>query len=313
MRTTRTDQTFNLKENQSLQQIVYGTIANIANGFLIDVRSRGLSHNTLRDYSNEIKALLSWTDQQGVVMLEELTADNIRKYLLSLQSRRNAGGQFAAYRVIRTFTFWWEKETDGEYHSPIRKVKPPKVNQQPLPGVKLDEIHVLLKACTGSNQSRDRAIILFLADTGVRATELCEICYRDVDLMSGRVTIRKGKGGKRRVVYFGQKTRIELRKYLNQRTRKDADAPLFATQDEQHLAYSGLRQIIRRRAEQAGIPEPGLHDFRRFFALTMLQKGADLISLSRLMGHSGLSVLQRYLAQVEDDLQQVHIKASPLE
>jgi len=308
MRTAKTDQTF----SKIVNQIVAGSIANIANGFLIDAQSRGLSPNTLRDYSNEITALLKWADQQGVVMLDALTADVIRKYLLSLQERRNPGGQFAGYRVIRTFTYWWERETDGDYRSPIRKVKPPKVNQQPLPGVKMDAIQSMLDACKGENQNRDRAIILFLADTGVRASEFCDLTMDDIDLMTGAVIIRKGKGGKHRVVYIGQRSRRELRKYLKLRKRMEPDAPLFATREEGKLTYSGLRQIIRRRAIQAGIDEPGLHDFRRFFALSMLRNGADLISLSRLMGHSGIAVLQRYLAQVEDDLQQVHLRASPM-
>ncbi|NMB67823.1 MAG: tyrosine-type recombinase/integrase [Chloroflexi bacterium] len=308
MRTTKIDQTF----SNIVNQIVAGSIANIANGFLIDAQSRGLSPHTLRDYSNEIKALLKWTDAQGITMLDELTADNIRKYLLSLQERRNPGGQFAGYRVIRTFTYWWERETDGDYRSPIRKVKPPKVNPQPLPGVKIDAIQELLEACRGDNQTRDRSIILFLADTGVRASELCDLTMADVDLMTGAAIVRNGKGGKHRVVYIGQRSRRELRKYLKLRTRMEPDAALFATQEEGKLTYSGLRQIIRRRAAQAGIVEPGLHDFRRFFALSMLRNGADLISLSRLMGHSGITVLQRYLAQVEDDLQQVHLKAGPM-
>jgi len=306
---TRTDQTFSTIVNQ----IVSGTIANIANGFLIDARSRGLSQNTIRDYTNEITALLKWAECQGVNTLEELTADVIRKYLLSLQERRNPGGQFASYRVIRTFTYWWERETDDEYRSPIRKVKAPKVNQQPLPGVRVDVIQTLLAVCAGDNQIRDRSIILFLADTGVRASELCDLTLADIDLMTGAAIIRNGKGGKHRPVYFGAKTRKELRKYLKLRTRINPNAPLFGTQDEGKLTYSGLRQIIRRRSDAAGIREPGLHDFRRFFALTMLRNGSDLISLSRLMGHSGITVLQRYLAEVEDDLQRVHFRAGPLD
>jgi site-specific recombinase XerD len=108
------------------------------------------------------------------------------------------------------------------------------------------------------------------------------------------------------VVYFGQKTRRELRKYLGQRKQAGAEDALFARDDGGPLLYSGLRQIVRRRAAMAGLPEPGLHDFRRLFALNMLRNGADLISLARLMGHSGITVLQRYLYQVDADLQAVH-------
>lgn len=309
MTTTMRDLTF----SPVLYQVVEGSIARTANGFLVDARSRGLSHHTLRDYSNELTALLKWLDLQGVVMLDELKADTIRKYLLSLQSHRNPGGQFAAFRVIRTCLFWWERETDDDYHAPIRKVKPPKVNHQPLPGISEVDILALIDSCRGANKGRDQAILLFLYDTGVRASELVNINLADIDLTTGSIIIRNGKGGKRRVVYCGQKTRRDLKKYLHSRTRLDDLSPLFTTFEEQRLTYAGLRQIIRRRSKDANLPTPGLHDFRRAFAVNMLRNGCDLISLSRLMGHSSLTVLKRYIAQTDEDLMVAHHKASPVE
>lgn len=296
-----------------LHQILAGTVANVANGFLVDAKSRGLSPNTIRGYTNELNALLTWLERQGVVALDELTADVLRKYLLSLQERRNAGGQFAGYRVIRSLTYWWERETDGEYRSPIRKVKPPKVNAQPLPGINQNALKSILEACQGPNGQRDKTIILFLADTGIRASELCDLRLSDVNLMTGSTFIEHGKGDKRRTVYFGQRARRELRKYLSLRKEaRPADA-VFVTDEETPLTFWGLRQIIRRRANTAGIAEPGLHDFRRYFALNMLRNGVDLVTLARLMGHCGISILQRYLAQVDTDLQVAHAKFSPVD
>jgi integrase/recombinase XerD len=77
--------------------------------------------------------------------------------------------------------------------------------------------------------------------------------------------------------------------------------------------YGGLRQIIRRRAEKAGIDPPPLHAFRRAFALASLRGGMDVYSLQRLMGHADLSVLRRYLAQTEADLQAAHERAGPVD
>lgn len=295
-----------------LNQVLAGTVAQVSNEFLIDCEMRRLSPNTLRSYRNELSAMQVWLDLQGVVSMDELSADVLRKYLLHLSERRNPGGQFAAYRVIRTLTFWWEKETDSKYLSQIRKVKPPKVSNQPLPGVSRDVVLELVESCAGKNTDRDRAILDFLADTGVRANELCNILVGDINLAAGSAEIRHGKGGKRRTVYFSQSTRKQLRKYLMSRPDLDVGDSLFVNEDGEPLKYGGLRQIVRRRAKDAGLPEPGLHDFRRFFALSMLRNGADLVSLSRLMGHSGITVLQRYLAQVDGDLQMVHRKASPV-
>lgn len=92
-----------------------------------------------------------------------------------------------------------------------------------------------------------------------------------------------------------------------------ADAPLWATANGQRLTYWGLRQVIRRRAKAAGVPVPGLHSFRRAFAILSLRGGVDLVSLQRLMGHSDLSVIKRYLAQTEGDLKAAHAKGGPVD
>ena len=89
--------------------------------------------------------------------------------------------------------------------------------------------------------------------------------------------------------------------------------PLWVSVQGNRLTYWGLRQVIRRRAEKAGVPAPSLHSFRRAFALLCLRNGADVYSLQKLMGHSDLSVLRRYLKQTEDDLRATHEKHGPVD
>ncbi|HET8685343.1 MAG TPA: tyrosine-type recombinase/integrase, partial [Methanosarcina sp.] len=79
------------------------------------------------------------------------------------------------------------------------------------------------------------------------------------------------------------------------------------------LTYGGLRGIITRRSKQVGISTPSLHSFRRAFAINMLRAGVDLVTLARLMGHTSLTVLQRYLKQIPDDLRIAHAKGSPVD
>ena len=79
------------------------------------------------------------------------------------------------------------------------------------------------------------------------------------------------------------------------------------------MSKSGLVTIMRRRAEAAGVRMPGLHSFRRAFAVAMLRSGADLLSISRLLGHSQLAVTQRYLRLELEDLQAAHRKHGPVD
>lgn len=84
-------------------------------------------------------------------------------------------------------------------------------------------------------------------------------------------------------------------------------------QDLLWVTKDATRQILRRRAEHRGLPAPGLHSLRRAFALTCLRNGVDLISLQRLLSHPDLSVLRRYLAQTEADLQEAHRQGGPVD
>jgi site-specific recombinase XerD len=77
------------------------------------------------------------------------------------------------------------------------------------------------------------------------------------------------------------------------------------------LQYEVLRDVVRRRAKQAGVNTLTLHSFGRGFAITMLRNGADLVSLSRMMGHGSLPVLTRHLKQTKEDLGDGHAQLSP--
>jgi integrase/recombinase XerD len=71
--------------------------------------------------------------------------------------------------------------------------------------------------------------------------------------------------------------------------------------------------IMRRRAAKAGVRTPSIHAFRKFFALSCLNSGMDVFSLQKLMGHSDLSVLNRYLKQTDADIRKAFEKVSPVD
>jgi integrase/recombinase XerD len=86
--------------------------------------------------------------------------------------------------------------------------------------------------------------------------------------------------------------------------------PRFGTE---RLSYDGLREILNRRAREANVDKPTLHDFRRAFALSMLRNRTDIYTLAKLMGHEGISVLQRYLKQTNLDTEETHRRAGPVD
>ncbi len=151
-----------------------------------------------------------------------------------------------------------------------------------------------------------------LLATCLRAQELCDINLEDADLNTGSITIRYGKGGKTRTAFIGKKTRKAVRAYL--RHREDQEPALFLCRDGERMTYDALRLMLQQRAILAHLPgRPTLHAFRRAFALNMLRNGADVFALQKLLGHSDLQIMRRYLAQNTQDTQLAHVRGSPVD
>jgi integrase/recombinase XerD len=285
--------------------------------FLNDRKSRNRSSHTIRFYRNYLNAFEKYSNSQAVSRMQDIDPNFLRTYILLLNQEHNPGGVHGAYRSLRAFFLWVEKEESmpDNWKNPIRKVDAPFVPEKIIEPVSLEDVQVLLLTCKEKNffDTRDKSLIFLLLDTGARAQEICDINLEDVDLNSGQVTIRCGKGGKPRYVFIDKITRKAIRIYL--RLREDHNSPaLFVSKTDERLTYDGLRQLLQRRSKKAGLTkEPTLHDFRRQFALSMLNNGADIFSLQRLMGHADISMLRRYLAQTTKDISASHAKCSPVE
>ncbi len=301
--------------DQTFSEIISGHIhiRNVVDLFLVDRQSRRFSPNTVRYYRVELDLFLRFLDSCQVNLLEEISTTVLRQYMLHQEQRRNPGGCRVSYRAVKTFLRWAWDEFELPGRNPITRISCPKVPDNPLPGIDLDDVKRLLDACQGTNRLRDKSVLMTLLDTGVRAFELIAFNLGDFDFIAGALTVRSGKGGKQRMVFLGQTSRRALRKYLRSRTNLTGRSPLFLTDDGRRLAYDGLRQILRRLADRAGIREPGAHDFRRAFALNYLRNGGDIFTLQRLMGHADITVLRRYLAQTDGDSRTGHERFGPVD
>lgn len=289
-----------------------------AEAFLIERKARGCAKGTLSFYQQKLKPFLEYCESQVIQNVLQITPNLIRQYLLYLEeTNHNPGGIHAGFRAIRAFLFWYEDEVEPEsWSNPIQKVKAPRVPVEPLEPVEFETVSQLLETCQSNTFTdvRDKAILLFLLDTGVRAGEFLSINIEDVNQARGDILIRHSKGKKPRYVYIGKHSKRAIRKYL--KFRKDDNPALWVTHpryDSFRLTYDGLRSVIVRRAKKAGVETPSLHDFRRAFALSMLRSGTDIFTLAKLMGHKGISVLQRYLHQTHQDTEEAHRRASPVE
>ena len=295
-----------------VQPIFQGAFAQDLEAFLIDRRARGLAPRTVEWYAEQLKPFLLWLEEQGITEVLAITPEHLRRYLIALGDEHNPGGVAGRFRAIRAFLNWWGMEyAPDDWHNPIRRVRPPRVPVEPLDPVDLEDLCAMLATCEPKtfHGDRDRAILMFLLDSGVRRAEFLALNVGDVNLKTGAVVIRHAKNNKTRVTFIGAKTRKAVHRYLQHRGPLRDSAPLWVTQEGERLTPWGLRGLIRRRALLANVPEPSIHSFRRGFALAALRSGIDLLTVARLLGHSSLAVVSRYIKQIEADLAEAHARA----
>lgn len=165
--------------------------------FMLDRKSRGLSQGTIEFYRKKLKHLIEFCNQRMILDIMNLNASEIRTFFLFLKNKgHNQGGIYAHFKVLRSFLYWYEEENEfGEWSNPIRKVKVKSPNEPPLEPADINAIKAILKTCERNYTGiRDRAIILMLLDTGMRASELVSIDHENINPITGVIQIINGKG-----------------------------------------------------------------------------------------------------------------------
>lgn len=258
---------------------------------------------TIQFYSFTAGAFLSWCEAQGLTSPEDVSARYVRHYLAQLAEARKADRTIHAHaRAIKTLTRFWHVE---KYIPELIKFDMPKIAKKRLPRLTAEQLQIILKACN----TRDRAIVLFLADSGLRRAEVIALNWADVDMQTGAVMVKRGKGGKARVSRIGATTRRALLHY--RRTLTDTRA-LFQTDEGTRFTGYGLLAVFRRLRKQTGIHVTP-HAMRRTWTLLSLRAGMDAVHLQLLGGWAGLDMVTHY-AELEDaDLLQAHRDHSPID
>ena len=243
-----------------------------AEEFCTAKRAEGLSRRSIAIYAGTLRVFIEWAALRNVAAVEELTTDDLRKFMLHLaEAGHNVGGQHHYYRVLKTFLRWYADEAEPfNWRNPVERLKAPKLPELPLQPVELPTVARLLDTTgSGRHAVRDRAMLCCLIDCGLRANELTGLDVADFNFADGALLVKHGKGSRIRTVFAGQKTRRALRAWVGARGK--TPGALFTTHGGR-LTYAGLRQVVRRLALRAGVPEPALHSFWRAYALAMLRR-----------------------------------------
>jgi integrase/recombinase XerD len=272
--------------------------------FILSRQAMNCTPATLTFYQNTAGAFLSWIEEQGITDPGEVTARLVRGYLAGLISKGRKDTTLHAHaRAIRTLLRFWLKE---KYINDPVTFDMPKLEKKRLPVLTPGQLRQIIKSCN----KRDKAIVLLIVDSGLRRGEVSRLAWADLDMSTGLLRVRQGKGRKDRSSVIGATTRRALLAY--RRTLTDPAGPMFHDRYDGRLSGAGILLMFRRLQALTGIHITA-HALRRTFVILSLRNGMDVLHLQALGGWTSLDMVEHY-AQMEDfDLLQAHKKHSPVD
>lgn len=234
----------------------------------------------------------------------------IRAALVERYAPSTVNVYLAALRGVLKEAWRLELMTDADYH---RAIDVENISAETLPAgreLQAGELRALTQSCAddgGAAGARDAALLAVLYAGGVRRAEAGQLELCDYNAATGALEVRHGKGRKERVTYLADGGRRALDAWCA--LRGDAPGPLLCPVNKggrvelRRMSVRAIGKRIDRRAELAGVADFSPHDCRRSFVSHLLEAGADIATVQKLVGHASVSTTARYDRRGEDTKQ----------
>lgn len=299
------------------------TFSQSIDGFKLNLDARHLSEHTIADYMNTFRKFAAFL--AGDPPIDSITHTHIEAFLAAQTVSKKT---VLNYHTGLAALWTWAVRFEYASRHVVRQVDPPDPEKREIVPFSEDDIRRILDSLTytrpytrpGKRASRhklvdadrNRAIILLLVDTGLRASELCALKIKDVDFRN-RYLVPFGKGDKERLVPFSPRTGQAIFNYLVSRKNEPVNSPLFVTSNGRPLLRSHLLKLLYAAGRRAGVSDVHPHRFRHTFAICYLRNGGDAYTLQKILGHTTMEMVKTYLALAQIDLDRGHRLASPVE
>jgi len=288
--------------------------------------ARGDSRRSVAGRSSVLRRFGAWCEAQALIRPTTVARPHLVAYQVALAAHRSRTGAplHPATRrnhltALRVF-FRWLKRSGRSLVDPAADLELPRV-VRPLPrGILTAQDLVALRVAirlARRNRLRDRAILETLYATGVRREECVRLTLGDLDTQHQSLTVRRGKGGRQRVVPIAPVALGWIAAYRRRLARlggepSSAMCPLFEGRRNRPLSAKHLSDRFRALLDAAGIDKPGAcHLFRHAMATHMLDNGADIRFIQAMLGHADISTTIIYTHVSIRGLAEVYRRTHP--
>lgn len=263
---------------------------------------RGLSKNTIENYSFDIERLCLFLDSNQIeVSPVKISDETIQQFIYHVSKEVNPRSQARIISGLKSF-FGYLVFEDYRVDNPLELIESPKTGRKLPDTLSIDEIDSLIAAIDlSSNEGeRNRAMLETLYGCGLRVSELVSLKISDLFFEEGFVKVT-GKGNKERFVPIGNLTKKYIQIYQNNiRTslniKKGCEDTLFLNRRGNQLTRAMIFTIIKDLAVKIGLHKNiSPHTFRHSFATHLLENGADLRSIQLMLGHESITTTEIYV------------------
>ncbi|MCI1930791.1 MAG: tyrosine-type recombinase/integrase [Clostridia bacterium] len=289
--------------------------------YLFDCECRKLSPKTIENYSKQIRYLQEYLVKKGIKNLEEVIPAQIKQFL-AIKQREGCKANYInnllkAFKCLFKYCFE-EGYTDTCITAKVKNQKKTKVIINTFTAKNVKD---MINFYDGKKylDVRNKMILIFLFDTGIRLNELVHL--KPEDVMEDCIIIKYGKNYKERVVPKTPYLTKHYFKYLRIResyfsNKSLLNKELFLSKNCKMLTHEMVERIVKIAGEGVNVSKDircSPHTCRHTYAQMQLMNGLDIYSLSRILGHENISITQIYLNSIRDkEIVTAGVKTSPL-
>ena len=271
------------------------------NKYLDNCRARNLREGTINHYKQSYVQFAKFFDMQMPV--SEMDAQLYQKYVIFLRETLHNDVSINSYLrdFITTMHFLM-----NEGYLPYFKMQAIKVDRSGVETYSEEELMALLKKPNIKKCSfieyQSWVMTNFLFSTAVRQRSLRFIKVKDLDFDNNVVYVTVTKNRKSLIVPFNRTLSNILKEFLKYRQHKSDEDFLFCNVFGQQLKKSTSYHMLYEYNKRRGVETTGIHRYRHTFAKQWILNGGNVVSLSKMLGHSNLQITQNYINLLVSDV-----------